>query len=132
MWGDNTYGQTNVPSNLTNAVAVAAGDFHTLALCADGSIIGWGNNWFGQTVIPSLAENAADIACGYYHCLALSPAPRLLASPAANGLVIHWSGPGTLQWAPAPLGPYTDLPGCLQCYTNTACSQPAKYFRVRR
>jgi parallel beta-helix repeat protein len=132
VWGDNTYGQTNVPSNLTNAVAVAAGDFHTLALCADGSIIGWGNNWFGQTVIPSLAENAADIACGYYHCLALSPAPRLLASPAANGLVIHWSGPGTLQWAPAPLGPYTDLPGCLQCYTNTACSQPAKYFRVRR
>ena len=132
VWGDNTYGQTNVPSNVTNAVAIAAGDFHTLALRADGSIIGWGNNWFGQTAVPSLAGNVADIASGYYHSLALSPAPRLLALLTPSGLVVDWSGPGILQWAPTPLGPYTDMLGISQRYTNTDSSLPAKYFRVRR
>lgn len=132
VWGDNSYGQTNVPPNLTNAVTIAAGDYHTLALCTDGSIVGWGNNWFGQTNVPSLARSATVIASGYYHGLALSPAPRLLACPAGNGLVLRWSGPGILQWAPTPLGPYMDLSSCLLSYTNADFAMPAKYFRVRR
>ncbi len=31
-WGDNTYGQTNVPAGLSNVTAIAAGGYHTVAL----------------------------------------------------------------------------------------------------
>jgi len=132
VWGDNTYGQTNVPPNVSNVVAVAAGDFHTLALRADGLVIGWGNDWFGQTEVPSVTANAAGIGSGYYHGLALSPAPRLRVYPVMNALIIEWSGPGVLQSSPIPTGPYSDILGPSQSYTNTDFSEQPKFFRLRR
>jgi hypothetical protein len=48
-WGDNTYGQTNVPAGLTNAVAIAAGGFYgvsgyTMVLKKDGMVVTFGEN----------------------------------------------------------------------------------------
>jgi flagellin-like hook-associated protein FlgL len=42
-WGDNTYGQVDVPSGLSGVVAIAAGGTYSLALKNDGSLVGWGN-----------------------------------------------------------------------------------------
>ncbi|MES2922414.1 MAG: cadherin-like beta sandwich domain-containing protein [Verrucomicrobiota bacterium] len=63
-WGDNGFGQlgngstveSKIPSPVADTgilsgktvVGVAAGKFHTLALCADGSVASWGNNTRGQ------------------------------------------------------------------------------------
>src|SRR5262249_28925462 len=56
---------TNIPSNLssgvlsvngndvTNAIAIAAGDSHAIVLSSDGSVIGMGDNSFGQAVAGS-------------------------------------------------------------------------------
>ena len=61
-WGDNQYGQSSIPPNLSQPramtdtlriVALAAGTNHTLALRANGAIVGWGNNDAGQLTIPS-------------------------------------------------------------------------------
>ncbi len=41
-WGDNSYGQTNVPSGLTNVIAISAGQGTSLALKDDGSLVQWG------------------------------------------------------------------------------------------
>jgi alpha-tubulin suppressor-like RCC1 family protein len=41
-WGDNTYGQADPPPHVTNAVAVAAGGYHSLALTPDGRVVVWG------------------------------------------------------------------------------------------
>ena len=41
-WGDNDYGQCNVPAGLSGVVAVAAGAYHSLALKADGTVVAWG------------------------------------------------------------------------------------------
>ena len=41
-WGDNDSGQTNVPSGLSNVVAIAAGGYHSLALTAEGRVVAWG------------------------------------------------------------------------------------------
>jgi len=70
-WGDNTYGQTSVPPDLTNAVAVAAGGSHSLALRDDGMVVAWGANWSGQASVPSGMTGVVAIAAGWDYSLAL-------------------------------------------------------------
>lgn len=43
-WGDNTFGQTLYPSNLTGVKKIAAGDFHAIALLNNGELTGWGGD----------------------------------------------------------------------------------------
>lgn len=70
-WGSNTYGQTNVPSGLSNVVTVAAGGYHSLALKIDRTVAAWGTNSFGQTNVPADLSNVVMVAAGGYHSLAL-------------------------------------------------------------
>ncbi len=67
--GDNTTTQSNVPVAVNRSagsalfgktvVAIAAGYWHSLALCSDGTVAAWGDNAFGElgdnTVMPSIA-----------------------------------------------------------------------------
>jgi alpha-tubulin suppressor-like RCC1 family protein len=73
---------TNVPSNLTNVVAIAAGATHTLALKGDGTVVAWGVNSNGETSVPTGLTNVAAIAAGESHSLALL----------SNGMVVAWGG----------------------------------------
>lgn len=70
-WGDNTYGQCDVPAELTDATAIAAGDSHSLAVRADGTVVCWGANPVGQTDAPSGLSNVVAVAGGFGHSLAL-------------------------------------------------------------
>ena len=72
--GANHGGKLNFPRDLTNAVAVAMGDGHGLALRADGQLIGWGGedgsaDW-DPAAIPSTSSVKA-IAAGRFHNLVL-------------------------------------------------------------
>ena len=49
-WGDNEYGQTDVPGGSFSAVS--AGSRHTCALRASGAVECWGDNEYGQTDAP--------------------------------------------------------------------------------
>jgi hypothetical protein len=71
VWGDGSSGQTNIPTILTNAVAIAGGGGHCLALKSDGTLISWGNNAYGETNVPSGLSNVMAIASGLYFNLAL-------------------------------------------------------------
>ena len=71
VWGDNGFGQTNVPPGLSNVVAIAAGFYHCLALRNDGSVVAWGWNNNGQTNVPAGLSNVVAIAAGGYQSLAL-------------------------------------------------------------
>ncbi len=81
-WGLNDRGQTNVPADLTNIVAVAADFSHVLALRADGTVTGWGANDYGQLNIPVGLANVVAVAAGNYHSLALR----------SDGTVVGWGG----------------------------------------
>jgi alpha-tubulin suppressor-like RCC1 family protein len=70
-WGDNGAGQTNVPAGLSNVVAIASGDYHSLALRADGTVVAWGLNTYGATNVPTDLTNAVAIGGGLWHSLAL-------------------------------------------------------------
>ena len=60
-----------MPANATNVIAIATGDYHTVALRADGSVLAWGDNTYGQTNIPVSVTNIAAIKAGGYHTFAL-------------------------------------------------------------
>jgi alpha-tubulin suppressor-like RCC1 family protein len=79
-WGNNSSGQTNVPSGLGSVLAVAGGGQHSLALLANGTVVAWGDNTFGQSAVPPWLTNVVGIAAGSRFSLALT----------ANGVVVAW------------------------------------------
>ena len=73
-WGDNCYGQCNVPAlpaGLTY-VEVAAGVAHTVARRSDGSVVAWGDNSSGQCNVPALPAGLTyvEVAAGDDHTVA--------------------------------------------------------------
>jgi hypothetical protein len=78
--GDNSVGQLNVPSTATNAVAIAAGNWHNLALKAEGIVVAWGDDNNGQCDVPANLNGVVALAAGGYHSLALK----------ADGTVAGW------------------------------------------
>ena len=78
-WGDNSGGQTNVPANLDDVVAVAGGDFHTLALRRNGTLLAWGENADGQVSVPTNPLRFVSIASGAAHNLAITEAGGVVA-----------------------------------------------------
>jgi hypothetical protein len=86
-------GNTTPPA-LTNAIAVAAGATHGVALLANNSIVTWGHNNYGQLDVPASATNIVAIAAGDYDTVALE----------ANGALIEW-GYDTYDQTPAPISP---------------------------
>ena len=82
VWGDNSFGQLDLPPDLTNLLAIAAGAYHNLALRTDGTVVGWGFNDDGECDAPPGLHNAIAIAAGGYHSLAIR----------ADGTLVAWGG----------------------------------------
>jgi alpha-tubulin suppressor-like RCC1 family protein len=61
--GESDYKDATPPVGLSNVVAIAAGDDHTLALTRDGTVTGWGFNNVGQAT-GSPTTNAPYISAG--------------------------------------------------------------------
>jgi alpha-tubulin suppressor-like RCC1 family protein len=89
-WGNNSFGQCNIPSGLTKVVAIAEGYAHRLALKNNGTVVAWGagtnnsgDSWtysYGQSMVPAGLTNVVAIAAGWRHSLALR----------ADGSLIGW------------------------------------------
>jgi len=76
-WGYNGDGLCNVPAG-TDYVAIAAGDYHCLALRSDGSLVAWGDNVYGPYNVPAGTDYVA-IAAGWDNSLALRSDGSLVA-----------------------------------------------------
>ncbi len=72
-WGQNGSGQVTIPAAAKSGViAIAAGNYYSLALKSNGEVIGWGSNGSGQVTIPAAAQSGViAIAAGVTHSLAL-------------------------------------------------------------
>jgi hypothetical protein len=55
-WGDNSYGQSNVPALPTGLAytGMSGGIYHSVALRSDGTIVSFGSNFSGQLNVPAL------------------------------------------------------------------------------
>ena len=82
-WGNNGYGQTNVPAGLSNVIAIAAGGYHSLALKSDGTVAVWGQNTYGQLNVPAPYTNLFALSGGNAHTLAINGAsdPTIARQP---------------------------------------------------
>ena len=88
-WGDNSYGQADVPLELTNVVGIACGEMHNLALRSDGTVTAWGNNDARQCNVPADLNNVVELAAGTRFSVALI----------ADGTVRLW-GDGIVPFSP--------------------------------
>jgi hypothetical protein len=91
--GDNSVGQRNIPATATNAIKIAAGSWHNLALKSDGKVVAWGDNNNGQCDVPANLSGVIELAAGGYHSLALK----------TNGTVVGWGADFDEQATPPPL-----------------------------
>ena len=78
-WGCNFAGETEAPPGLTDVVKLAGGQYHTLALKRDGSLMAWGRNDFGQNDIPPAATGIVAIASLRFHDLAVTRSGTVIA-----------------------------------------------------
>ena len=77
-WGENDHGESSLL--FTNATAIAAGAYHSLAVREDGNVVAWGDNTYLQTNVPGGLSNVVAVAAGDQHSLALK----------SDGTVIAW------------------------------------------
>jgi hypothetical protein len=76
----NQYGQSELPPNNENFVAVAGGEIHSLGLKSDGTIVAWGGNNSGQCDVPLPNGGFVAIASGSFHNLGLK----------SDGTIVAW------------------------------------------
>ncbi len=82
-WGDDFYGQCDVPVGLDDVVAVAAGYTHSVALRSDGTLVAWGGE--GElSYVPPDTDEAIAIAAGYDHTLVLNAGGTVTAAGSNN------------------------------------------------
>ncbi len=90
VWGDDSFGQTQVPSDLDGVQSIAAGLTHSLALRVDGTVVGWGDNDFLESTPPLGLTDVAALSAGNDSSVALR----------SNGTVVVW---GNTMAVPEPL-----------------------------
>ncbi len=74
------FATSTVPPAGNGYIAVSAGGFHSLALKADGSVVGWGSNLYGQATPPDNNDAYTAISTGTSHSLALK----------TDGSIVGW------------------------------------------
>lgn len=77
-WGRNNKGQTDVPEDLGEVVAIAAGREHNIVLKSDGTVAVWGDPL--ATNVPAHVTNVVSISAGVSHTHVLK----------ADGTVAAW------------------------------------------
>ena len=132
-WGSNNYGtlgigvagsQSLVPVAVDTSrglagktvVAIAAGYFHSLALCSDGSLFSWGNNQDGQLGIAGVASANSPLPLTELGALAGKEIVAIAAGDAhslalcSDGSVAAWGWNSSGQLGNGTIGSNSALP----------------------
>jgi len=148
-WGYNDYGQTDVPSGLSNVTAISAGGAcpydcvgTSVALRRDGTVVAWG---ISSPRVPAGLTNVTAIAAGLDYTMAIvsyPPVPTLEARAMGHELILSWSTNAvsfTLQftrdltppvtWIDSPVAP--SVIGGQFNVTNTF-SGNAQFYRLKK
>ncbi|MDA1277415.1 MAG: RCC1 domain-containing protein [Verrucomicrobia bacterium] len=107
-WGSNSQGKTSVPAGLSGVTAIAAGQWHTVALKSDGTVVAWGAGKtstgsvpeYGQSIVPEGLSGVTAIAARHSHNAALLGTaifgPTVTARLTGNSLTLLWPDSATV------------------------------------
>jgi alpha-tubulin suppressor-like RCC1 family protein/predicted phage tail protein len=85
------WGYTNgVPPTNQDLVSVSAGNYHSLALRKNGTVVGWGDNFYGEATPPTNLTGVVAISAGEGFSLALKD----------DGALVSWGS--DLNYVPTP------------------------------
>ncbi len=79
-WGDNTFGQLNIPGPNSSFVQVGTSGHHTVGLKENGTLVAWGNGNWGRNTVPAVNQGFTFISVGHCHNLALKE----------DGTIVSW------------------------------------------
>jgi alpha-tubulin suppressor-like RCC1 family protein len=84
-WGENTYGESTLPTGASNFIAIAAGGYQSVAVRDDGTLVQWGDYWQGDTNFtpvgsPPAYSNLVAVSAGIDDTIALK----------SDGTVVQW------------------------------------------
>lgn len=63
-WGNDIYGQSTIPPNLTDVTSVFAGGSNSFAVKSDHTVVAWGVNSHGQSTPPPDVNKVLMVAAG--------------------------------------------------------------------
>ncbi len=98
-WGDNYYGQCDVPAPNADFVAVAGGNGHSLGLTSDGTIVAWGYDLYGQCDVPAPNADFVAVAGGWYHSLGIRSPGTTPVETAFYATLVPDDGAVLLRWS---------------------------------
>ena len=99
-WGDDEYGQIQVPRNRTWQ-SVSVGEFHTCGVDRGGTALCWGDDSYGQSEVPAVVDEGPwrNVSAGMYHTCGVTAVGKmhcwgssLYAATAFPRDVAAWSG----------------------------------------
>ena len=137
-WPGDTLGDPSISANLTNVVAISASsgnDNHiSLALLADGNVVGWGYNFFGGPEVPPGLSNVVAVAAGNGLDLALiGGGPPFLTTRLVNRTApitstVYFRGEATGAWPLSYRWQFngTNLPGATAPVLSLTNFQPGQ------
>lgn len=71
------------PAGLSNVVGIAAGEFHSLAIISDGTVVAWGKSDGGECTPPVGLNGVSKVAAGSNYSMALKTDGTLVTWPSA-------------------------------------------------
>ena len=92
------------PAGLTNVVGIAAGEFHSLAVISDGTVVAWGKSDGGECTPPVGLNGVSKVAAGSNYSLALK----------TDGTLVTWPSTGNtnpIKTIPANTAQITSIAG---------------------
>jgi len=105
-WGENTWGQCDVPPGYADFVAIAAGGAHSLGLRANGSVVAWGRPDGGACDVPEPNSDFIAISAASGSGMFTEYEPVSIGLK-ANGSIVMWGAASS--GVPSPNIGYRDV-----------------------
>ena len=144
--------RSNVPPGVTRMTRATRASANTTNLCATNlsvtvSNLVAGTNWLAAATVDAIGDGTTifalelEVTANVAPVLPQEPTPSLVSTLLGDGrLRLAWDGFGytlesvtnlTDNFTSAPLGPWQQVPGLSNPYTNDI-SDPSRFFRLRR
>ena len=118
VWGDNTYGQLDVPSSVTSmsdVVQIQCNDYACVVLNSRGQVFGWGGANYGGSVPQEIAALADSVE--------ISASASAFCARRSNGAVVAWGQNAYGGQVPDNIAALSNISRVYGCYSGFCAVQ---------